>query len=122
MSVMERESNLTRLAEDADCRCILVSTRAGGVGLNLTSASRVMVCEPSWNPSVEQQAMDRVHRIGQTRDVVATRYIVQGSIEETMLALQKQKKELATLSLSGNLTSGGNDLAKKLLSLKSLLK
>lgn len=122
MSREERQLNLDRLASDAECRCILVSTRAGGVGLNLTMCSRVFVCEPSWNPSIEAQAMDRVHRIGQTRDVLATRYVVEGSIEQTMLALQKQKRDLASLSLSGSLSTGGNELAKKLLSLKSLLR
>lgn len=73
---------------------LLVSLKAGGVGLNLTAASRVHLLDPWWNPSVEEQAMDRVHRLGQTRAVHIYRYTVQDSIEERMLALQEQKRDL----------------------------
>ncbi|GLC34103.1 hypothetical protein PLESTB_000837700 [Pleodorina starrii] len=73
----------------------LVSLKAGGVGMNLTAASHVHMLDPWWNPSVEEQAMDRVHRLGQTRDVEVFRYVAADTIEERMLLLQERKRELA---------------------------
>ena len=67
---------------------LLLSLKAGGVGLNLTAASRVHILDPWWNPSVEEQAMDRVHRLGQTKAVTVRRYVARGTVEERMLALQ----------------------------------
>lgn len=77
---------------------LLVSLKAGGVGLNLTAASRVHLLDPWWNAAVEDQACDRVHRLGQTRDVLIYRYCVENSIEERMIALQEQKKDLISLA------------------------
>ncbi|GAB4821905.1 hypothetical protein N2152v2_008951 [Parachlorella kessleri] len=73
---------------------LIASLKAGGVGLNLTSASRVHLLDPWWNPSVEDQAMDRVHRLGQTRPVEVYRYACDDSIEERMIELQEQKRQL----------------------------
>lgn len=74
---------------------LLASLKASGVGINLTAASRVYLLEPWWNPAVEEQAMDRVHRIGQKEDVKIVRMIAQNSIEERILELQEKKKKLA---------------------------
>ncbi len=73
----------------------LLSLKAGGFGLNLTAASYVFLFDPWWNPAVENQAIDRTHRIGQTRPVIAYRLLVKDSIEEKIRALQTQKKALA---------------------------
>lgn len=73
----------------------LISLRAGGFGLNLTAASYVVLYDPWWNPAVENQAIDRTHRIGQTNRVVAYRLIIKESIEEKIRSLQKQKSVLA---------------------------
>ena len=73
----------------------LISLRAGGFGLNLTAASYVVLYDPWWNPAVENQAIDRTHRIGQTNHVIAYRLIIKESIEEKIRALQKQKNALA---------------------------
>ena len=73
----------------------LISLKAGGFGLNLTAASYVVLFDPWWNPAVENQAIDRTHRIGQVNKVVAYRLLIKGSIEEKIRALQKQKKALA---------------------------
>lgn len=73
----------------------LISLKAGGFGLNLTSASYVVLFDPWWNPAVESQAIDRTHRIGQTRTVFAYRLLVKGSIEEKIRELQRQKSALA---------------------------
>jgi DNA repair protein RAD5 len=71
---------------------LLLSLRAGGVGLNLTAAKRVFMMDPWWSFAVEAQAIDRVHRMGQEDEVVVTRFIVEGSIEEKMLKVQERKK------------------------------
>ncbi len=73
----------------------LISLKAGGFGLNLTAASYVVLFDPWWNPAVENQAIDRTHRIGQTRKVIAYRLLIKDSIEEKIRALQKQKSALA---------------------------
>jgi len=72
----------------------LISLKAGGVGLNLTAASFVFIMDPWWNPAVEQQAIDRAHRIGQQNTLTVYRPIIKGSVEEKVLLLQEQKKQL----------------------------
>lgn len=74
---------------------LLASLKAAGAGINLTAASRVYLVEPWWNPAAEEQAIDRVHRIGQQEEVRVVRLIVRDSIEETILKLQEEKKKLA---------------------------
>ncbi|XP_060690517.1 helicase-like transcription factor isoform X1 [Hemiscyllium ocellatum] len=74
---------------------MLLSLKAGGVGLNLTAASRVFLMDPAWNPAAEDQCFDRCHRLGQTRDVVITKFIVKNSVEENMIKIQNKKRELA---------------------------
>ena len=80
------------------------SLKAGGVGINLTAANYVFLLDPWWNPAVEQQAMDRAYRIGQTRDVMVIRMITHHTIEEKVIRLQEQKKSLSDSVLEG--TSG----------------
>jgi DNA repair protein RAD5 len=75
---------------------LLLSLRAGGVGLNLTCAQRVFMMDPWWSFAVEAQAIDRVHRMGQESEVKVTRFVVQGSIEEKMLRIQERKKFIAS--------------------------
>jgi SNF2 family DNA or RNA helicase len=72
-----------------------VSLKAGGQGLNLTAADYIYILDPWWNPAVEAQAVDRAHRIGQTRRVFAYRLIARDTVEEKILALQDRKRELA---------------------------
>ncbi|KAJ6797573.1 putative SWI/SNF-related matrix-associated actin-dependent regulator of chromatin subfamily A member 3-like 1 [Iris pallida] len=74
---------------------LLASLKAAGAGINLTAASRVYLVEPWWNPAIEEQAMDRVHRIGQREEVRVVRLVVKDSVEERILALQEKKKKLA---------------------------
>ncbi|KAG0206222.1 DNA helicase rad5 [Mortierella sp. NVP41] len=75
---------------------MLISLRAGGVGLNLTAASRVYMLDPWWNYAIESQAIDRIHRIGQTRPVMVKRFIIQDSVEEKILSIQNRKNALAS--------------------------
>ncbi|KAJ6669426.1 hypothetical protein lerEdw1_008235 [Lerista edwardsae] len=74
---------------------MLLSLKAGGVGLNLTAASRVFLMDPAWNPAAEDQCFDRCHRLGQKQDVLITKFIVKDSVEENMLKIQSKKRELA---------------------------
>jgi SNF2 family DNA or RNA helicase len=73
----------------------LISIKAGGVGLNLTQADYVFILDPWWNPAVEQQAIDRTHRIGQDKKVFIYKFISKDTVEEKILALQRRKKSLA---------------------------
>lgn len=75
-------------------KVMLLSLKAGGVGLNLTAASRVFLLDPAWNPAAEDQCFDRCHRLGQTEDVIVTKFVEKDSVEERMLELQKKKREL----------------------------
>jgi superfamily II DNA or RNA helicase len=91
----DRQARVARFQEDPDCRLFLVSLKAGGQGLNLTAADYIYILDPWWNPAVEAQAIDRAHRIGQTRRVFAYRLIARDTVEEKIVALQERKRELA---------------------------
>ncbi|MHB1277338.1 MAG: helicase-related protein, partial [Bacteroidia bacterium] len=80
---------------DESLGIFLISLKAGGTGLNLTSADYVFLADPWWNPAVERQAIDRAHRIGQTQKVFSYKFITKNSVEEKILSLQKRKMELA---------------------------
>ena len=77
---------------DDNCRVFLISLKAGGVGLNLTAADYVYIVDPWWNPAVEQQAIDRTHRIGQTKNIFAYSMICKDTIEDKILQLQDKKR------------------------------
>nr|XP_019008370.1 DNA repair protein RAD5 [Kwoniella pini CBS 10737]OCF47151.1 DNA repair protein RAD5 [Kwoniella pini CBS 10737] len=99
MTREERSRAIDALKFKKSTEVLLVSTRAGGVGLNLTVASRCYLVDPYWNPSVESQAIDRIHRMGQTRPVLAVKLMIKDSIEEKLDKIQKKKANLAQLSL-----------------------
>ena len=94
-SASERERAINRFQNDDDCRVFLISLKAGGVGLNLTAADYVYIVDPWWNPAVEQQAIDRTHRIGQTKNIFAYRMICKDTVEDKILQLQERKRALA---------------------------
>ena len=73
---------------------MLLSLRAGGVGLNLTAANHLLLLDPAWNPAAEWQCFDRVHRLGQTRPVTIYRFITADSVEEKMVEIQAKKQSL----------------------------
>jgi superfamily II DNA or RNA helicase len=101
-STKDRETPVRRFQEDPDLSLFFISLKAGGVGLNLTAADTVILFDPWWNEAVEQQAIDRAHRIGRKGAVIAKRYICVDSIEEKMLLLKKHKT-----SLTDELFDGG---------------
>lgn len=92
---------------------LLCSLKCGALGLNLTAACRVVILEPFWNPFVEEQAIDRVHRFGQTKDVEVYKLTIEGSVEERILKLQEQKRELAKAAM-GDGVLGDKKKASKL--------
>ncbi len=94
-SAVDREKAIQRFQNDDNCRVFLISLKAGGVGLNLTAADYVYIVDPWWNPAVEQQAIDRTHRIGQTKNIFAYRMICKDTIEDKILQLQDKKRILA---------------------------
>jgi superfamily II DNA or RNA helicase len=91
----DREKAIQGFQNDESCRIFLISLKAGGVGLNLTAADYVYIVDPWWNPAVEQQAIDRTHRIGQTKNIFAYRMICKDTVEDKILKLQERKKALA---------------------------
>jgi non-specific serine/threonine protein kinase len=94
-TIQERERAIERFQNDDNCRVFLISLKAGGVGLNLTAADYVYIVDPWWNPAVEQQAIDRTHRIGQTKNIFAYRMICNDTVEDKILKLQERKRSLA---------------------------
>ncbi|KAF7718275.1 Uncharacterized protein PECH_002096 [Penicillium ucsense] len=101
-----REASLNKLRNNSGTRVLLCSLRAGALGLNLTAASRVVILEPFWNPFVEEQAIDRVHRLNQTVDVKIYRMIIKGTVEERIVELQDRKRELANMTIEGKTAAG----------------
>ncbi|KAK7208121.1 SNF2 family N-terminal domain-containing protein [Myxozyma melibiosi] len=95
MKPKSRVEALERLASDPEVTVLLCSLKCGALGLNLTCASRVVLVDPWWNPMISEQAIDRVHRIGQTRDVDVYDITAEATVEERILTLQEQKRELA---------------------------
>jgi len=98
----KRQAKVERFQADPACQLFLISLRAGGLGLNLTAADYVFILDPWWNPAVEAQAVDRAHRIGQNRHVFAYRLIARGTVEEKILELQEQKRDLAEAIVSAD--------------------
>jgi len=97
-----RKKNIERFQNNDDIKLFLISIKAGGVGLNLTAADYVFVLDPWWNPAVEKQAIARAHRIGQTKNVFAFKFITFGSVEEKIQKLQKKKMKLANEFIDAN--------------------
>lgn len=94
-STKDRQAQVERFQGDDRIKVFLISLKAGGVGLNLTKAEYVFLLDPWWNPAVENQAIDRAHRIGQENKVIIYKFISRGSVEEKIMALQDRKLALA---------------------------
>ncbi|KAJ5508331.1 hypothetical protein N7527_010474 [Penicillium freii] len=100
MGIPARTKALEEFSKNDNIKVLLATIGAGGVALNLTSASRVFIMEPQYNPAAVAQAFDRVHRLGQTRPVQTYQFIMKGSIEEKIMDLAKKKQEMADTSLN----------------------
>ncbi|CAA7027711.1 unnamed protein product [Microthlaspi erraticum] len=100
LNQQQREKVLKEFSEDGNILVLLMSLKAGGVGINLTAASNAFVMDPWWNPAVEEQAVMRIHRIGQTKKVNIRRFIVKGTVEERMEAVQARKQRMIAGALT----------------------
>ncbi|XP_077235884.1 DNA/RNA helicase protein isoform X2 [Tasmannia lanceolata] len=100
LTLQQREKVIKQFTEDSEISVLLMSLKAGGVGINLTAASNAFVLDPWWNPAVEEQAVMRIHRIGQTKRVSIKQFIIKGTVEERMEAVQARKQRM----ISGALT------------------
>jgi SNF2 family DNA or RNA helicase len=100
MTLAARNQALASFANDDNITILLATIGAGGVGLNLTSASNVYIMEPQYNPAAVAQAVDRVHRLGQTREVTTVQFIMNASIEEKIFEMAKKKQQLAEDSMA----------------------
>lgn len=95
MDRQQRKHAIDRFQNRSEVQVFFISIKAGGTGLNLTAADYVFILDPWWNPFVEEQAIARAHRIGQTENVMVTRFIARNTIEEKILKLQSSKKQLS---------------------------
>lgn len=93
-TAIQREQAIRDFQENKECSVFLISLKAGGMGLNLTAADYVYLVDPWWNPAVEQQAIDRTHRIGQTKSIFAYRLICKDTVEEKIMTLKEKKNIL----------------------------
>jgi non-specific serine/threonine protein kinase len=98
----ERQRAIKSFQNEEAIKAFLISLKAGGTGLNLTAADYVFITDPWWNPSAERQAIARAHRIGQTKNVIAIKFITKDSIEEKILKLQERKRQLAEDIIENN--------------------
>jgi len=94
-STKDRQGQVEEFQQKEDIRVFLISLKAGGVGLNLTSADYVFILDPWWNPAIEQQAIDRAYRIGQKNKVFTYKFITKNTVEEKILNMQRGKQKLA---------------------------
>jgi SNF2 family DNA or RNA helicase len=108
-TAIQREKAIQEFQNNEECSVFLISLKAGGMGLNLTAADYVYIVDPWWNPAVEQQAIDRTHRIGQTKNIFAYRYICKDTVEEKIMLL-KDKKNL----LVKDIISDDSNMVKQL--------
>ncbi len=103
----ERIELVNKFNTGTDKKVFLISLKAGGTGLNLTSANVVVHFDPWWNPAVEDQATDRAHRFGQKNVVQVIKLIAEGSVEDKIITLQEDKKELINKVITGDFKEGG---------------
>lgn len=94
VSIAERQSQIKSFTEDPNLKVFLLSTKAGGLGINLVAADTVIIFDSDWNPQNDLQAQDRCHRIGQTKPVLVYRFITQNSIEKRIINLATEKRSL----------------------------
>lgn len=104
-STKNRQSLIDQFNDDPEVRLFLISLKAGGTGLNLTAADTVILYDPWWNPAVESQAVDRAHRIGQTKNVTVYRLVTENSIEEKIMLLKQKKEKLVDTLINENAAS-----------------
>ena len=117
----EKANVIDTFQENPDYKILVATLKTGGTGLNLTAAQNVIHYDLWWNPAVENQATDRVHRIGQENDVMVYRFITKGTLEEAIDEISKRKTDLSKKAISNDetfLTEMTNEELKEVLSLR----
>ncbi|KAI0861247.1 SNF2 family N-terminal domain-containing protein [Xylaria cubensis] len=117
----ERGAIIDRFRTDPEIRVMLLTLSCGAVGLTLTTASRAYLIEPHWNPTLEEQALARIHRLGQTKEVTTVRFYIRESFEEQVIKIQESKKQLANVLLSSHEGALADESMATLQALRSLL-
>ncbi len=102
----KRGEMVDRFNETEDIPVFLISLKAGGTGLNLTGADYVILYDPWWNPAAEDQAADRAHRIGQSKNVFVYRMVTRGTVEEKIMKLKERKRDLVSSIISADQAIG----------------
>jgi DNA repair protein RAD5 len=110
MNHKKRKEIIQQFKTDSEVKVFLISIKVGGVGLNLVEANNVVILEPWWNPAVEDQAMDRVNRIGQKRDMKVYRLVTKDSIEERICAIREEKRQLFKLTIENYKDQSNKDI------------
>ncbi|KAE9982043.1 hypothetical protein EG327_005975 [Venturia inaequalis] len=113
-TLKQRNKAVQAFRSNPSIRVMLLSLSCGAVGLNLTVASRAYLIEPHWNPTLEEQALARIHRLGQTKEVTTVRFYMRNSFEEHVMKIQQNKKDLADLLLVPNNESQGSTNVRRL--------
>ena len=112
MSLPQRETQLADFKSDASVTVLLLSLRAASLGLNLVVANHVVLLDLWWNPTVEDQAIDRTHRIGQTRPVSVTRITIKDTVEDRIMQLQDKKREVVNATFGESAGGGGAHITR----------
>ena len=121
MSVRHRDIALQRFDEDPDCTILLASLAVCSVGLNLVAANTVVLSDSWWSPALEDQAVDRVHRLGQKRPTTVFRLVIEGSIEDKVIQIQQDKRKLMMLAFAEKAGKRTNSKAARLADVEKLL-
>jgi SWI/SNF-related matrix-associated actin-dependent regulator of chromatin subfamily A3 len=122
MKVMERDAALHALEDDKECTIMLASLGVCAVGLNLTAANQIILSDTWWAPAIEDQAVDRVHRLGQQKETRVFRLVMDGSIEEATLKIQADKRKLMKLAFSEREDKRDQVKAGRLADIQNLLR
>lgn len=121
MKVGQRDEAIAALTNDSECTIMLASLSVCSVGLNLVAANHVILADSWWAPAIEDQAVDRVHRLGQTRPTTVFRLVMEDSIEERVLEIQQRKRELMMTAFQEKSSKRGNERAARLGDIEKLL-
>ena len=119
----KRDQAIAEFSNDPKCTVLLASLNVCSVGLNLVAANQVILCDSWWAPAIEDQAIDRVYRLGQTRETTVWRLVMEGSVEDTVLKIQAAKRELSSTALSEGIDKKkGESMQSRLADLEKLLR
>lgn len=112
MSVKKRDAAVARFQNDPDCKVFLSTLKSGGLGLNLTAANHSFILDPWWNPSIEDQAVDRIYRLGQTRECTVVRFVIDHTVEDRVMELQSRKRKLVKDAMGEGRIAGPKEREK----------